>query len=207
MLAEQPTSGLLTSRDLEMVRWLDRLVGASVDHVRRRFALGQSQAYRRLRVLEEHGLIDRRAVLAGRPVLYTVRARELGPSTYAHAAGVASLVADLELSGARVVTDVELRGLRSRQRSFVPLDRLALETFIACARTPDVIVCLGEGRLGAYEVELSSKGRNRRESILTSYALSDYEFVHWIAPDPSIRKLLCADIAAMGLTGRMEVIG
>ena len=207
MLDEQRTSGLVTARDLEIAQWLERLVGASVDQLRRRFAMGQSQAYRRLEVLEQHGLIDRRPILFGRPVLFTVRPRELGPSTYEHAAAVASLVAELESGGAKVVTDVELRGARGKQRLFGPLDGIALQTFLACRRTPDVIECLADGAVGAYEVELSSKGRARRESILTHYALSDYEFVRWIVPDPSIRALLSAEIAEMGLTRLMEVIG
>lgn len=207
MLVKRPTTGQVTRRDLEMVEWLARLLGASIDLIRRRFSMGQSQAYLRLKVLRESGLVDRRAVLAGRPALFSVRARELGPSTYEHAVAVASLVADLELRGARVATDVELRGVRNSQSLLMPLDPTALETFIGCRRTPDVVERLDQGGLGAYELELSSKGRARREAILTQYALSDYEFVRWIVPDPALRALLRTEVSEMGLTELMAVSG
>jgi hypothetical protein len=38
----------LTERDLEIVRWLDGLGGASLDQIRRRFGLGRTQGYRRV---------------------------------------------------------------------------------------------------------------------------------------------------------------
>src|SRR5918994_7176329 len=47
----------LTERDLRIVSWLDGLGGASMEQIRRRFGMGRTQGYRRVRVPQEYGPI------------------------------------------------------------------------------------------------------------------------------------------------------
>jgi hypothetical protein len=160
------------------------LVGATVDQIRLRFGLGRTQAYRRLQVLHAYGLVKRHRLLAERPTLYAARGQRVRIATFEHALAVTELVVARELAGARILTDTELHRARGEQRrlGLLPVDgglALALE----CERIPDAAEVRRSGELWAYELERSSKGRRRREAILTDYAASSYQKVIWIAPD------------------------
>jgi hypothetical protein len=200
------TPGLIVARDLDLVAWLNRLVGASVEQIRARFGLGRTQAYRRLQVLQDYGLIRRRHLNATLPPLYTVASRSLRVASTEHAHTLTELVVAIESSGGEIATELELRRERARQPE---LDRRLtaeqLATVLGCARIPDAVELLASGGLCAYEVELSSKGRARRGSALAAYAVSDYERVHWIAPDPQLAALLLSEIEERGLSDYVEV--
>ena len=198
--------GLITQRDRDLSAWLARLVGATVDQIRLRFGLGRTQAYRRLQVLHAYGLVKRHRLLAERPTLYAARGQRVRIATFEHALAVTELVVARELAGARILTDTELHRARGEQRrlGLLPVDgglALALE----CERIPDAAEVRRSGELWAYELERSSKGRRRREAILTDYAASSYQKVIWIAPDPQLAALIRADVEQMGLSEQMEV--
>lgn len=200
------TSGLLTARDLEIVAWLDRLVGASVDQIRTRFELGRTQAYRRLQVLGDHGLVRRRHLSALRPPLYTVAGRSLRIASCEHAHALTELVVAIETSGGEIATELELRRGRADQaRLDGRLTDQQLTTVAGCRRIPDAAQLLAGGGLRAFEVELSSKGRARRAAVLAAYAASAYEQVCWIVPDAQLAALLRTEIDACGLAQFMEV--
>jgi hypothetical protein len=200
------TPGLIVARDLELVSWLDRVVGASVDQVRRRFDLGRTQAYRRLQVLQDRGLIRRRHLSAVTPPLYTVPSRSLRIASTEHAHALTDLVVAIETSGGEIATELELRRERNQCHSLAGrLTEEQLATVRACQRVPDAAELLASGGLRAFEVELSSKGRARRSSVLAAYATSDYESVTWIAPDPQLRCLINREVQERGLAGFMEV--
>lgn len=201
------TPGLLTARDLELAAWLDRLAGASVDQLRRRFRLGRTQAYRRLQVLADHGLVVRRHLAATMPPLYAVPQRSLRLASCAHALASSELIVTLERSGRRAITELELRRERAAQaRLGGVLSDSEREVVRGCARLPDAAQALPTGGLVAYEIELSSKGARRRERIISAYAASAYERVVWIAPDPRLARLLTHEIDQRGLAAYMEVI-
>ena len=198
--------GLIVARDLEIVDWLDRLVGASVDQIRERFGLGRTQAYRRLQVLQDHGLVRRRHLSAILPPLYTVPSRSLRIASAEHAYALTEVVVSIETSGREVVTELELRRGHNRQPALSGRftgDQVA--TVLACSRVPDAAELLPSGGLRAYEVELSSKGRARRAAVLAAYATSAYESVAWIAPDPQRRDLINREVEEHGLADFMEV--
>ena len=169
---------------------------------------GRSQTQWRLQVLRQHGLIRQRHVLAWRPPLYTAPRRDVGSSGYEHALAVTGLVVALESAGVEAISEVELRRERLDQGTLV--GRLSDEEVgivRGCARLPDVIE-RGRGRgLRAYEIELTSKGRARREAILATYAASQYAEVEWIVPDPRLAALLSDEISEMGLSDFMAVRG
>lgn len=200
------TSGLIVARDLDLVAWLDRLVGASVEQIRERFGLGRTQAYRRLQVLQDHGLVRRRHLSAILPPLYTVPSRSLRVASTEHAHALTELVVAIETSGGEIATELELRRERNRQpASANRLSDRQLATVLGCRRIPDAVELLPSGGLRAYEVELSSKGRARRSTVLAAYATSHYEQVTWIAPDSQLRVVINREVAERGLAEFMEV--
>jgi hypothetical protein len=200
------TPGLIVARDLDLVAWLDRLVAASVDQIRARFGLGRTQAYRRLQVLQDFGLVRRRHLTATRPPLYAVPNRSLRVASCEHAHALTELVVAMERAGRAIATELELRRERASQQTLDGrLTDCQLATVVGCPRIPDAVELLASGGLCAYEVELSSKGRTRRGRVLAAYAVSDYERVHWIAPDPQLAALLSAEIEDRGLSDYVEV--
>jgi hypothetical protein len=207
-MAQTARNGLLVARDLEVAAWLDRLSGASAEQIRMRFGLGRSQSQWRLQVLRQHGLIRQRHVLAWRPPLYTAPRRDVASSGYEHALAEAGLVVALEAAGAEAISEVELRRERLDQgRLTGRLGDEELAIVRGCRRLPDVVERVHGGGLRAYEIELSSKGRARRESILAAYAASDYASVEWIVPDRRLAALLNREISEMGLEEFMAVRG
>lgn len=183
------TPGLATARDLEIVAWLDRLAGASVEQIRARFGLGRTQAYRRLRVLQDHGLVRRRHLSALRPPLYTVCGRSLRIASCEHAHALTGLVVAVETSGGEVATELELRrGQRQQPGVDGRLSDQHRATVAGCRRIPDAAQLLAGGGLRAFEVELASKGRARRAAVLADYAASAYDEVCWIVPDSSFGR-------------------
>ena len=206
MATATATPGLIVTRDLEIAAWLDRVPGATVDQLRRRFGLGRTQAYRRLQVLADHGVVRRRHLTTIHPPLYTVASRSLRVASVAHAVQVAELVVALELADREVVSELELRRERALQ---APLGgRLSdpqLRTVLGCARVPDAVELRPDGGTVAYEIELSSKGRARRGRVLAAYASSGYERVVWICPERQLAALIAREIDERGVAAFMEV--
>lgn len=198
--------GVLQERDFEIAYWLSRLVAASVGQIRTRFGLGRSQTYRRLQVLCERGVVHRHHLAVGVPPLYSIYGRQLRVGTCAHAVALTQLAVAIESSGRELATEVELRRARGAQTPVgSPLSENQIETVNSCERVPDAAELLRSGGIGAYEVELSSKGRTRRMHVLRAYAGSRYEQVTWIAPDPQLAALVTREIAEVGLDSWMEV--
>lgn len=198
-------AGLLVDRDYEIAGWIDRVGGASVDQVRCRFGLGRSQAYLRLRVLVESGVLAKERLTLSIPLLWVPAGESIGLSRIEHLYMATELVARREGSGAVMATERELR--RSRRSGEAASQALEgrLPTVCGCSRTPDAVELSRGGGLVAYELELSSKGRARRDQILGAYALSDYERVVWISPSRQIASLLRREIEEGGLSRMMEV--
>jgi hypothetical protein len=205
-MAQVATNGLIVARDLEVVDWLERLPAASASQVAQRFGIGRSQTLHRLQVLRRHGLIARHYVLAFRPPLYTTAARRIGVSGYEHALAIGDLMTSLERDGRTALSEVELRRERTEPGAFESrLSEAQLDTVVACERLPDVVEIGSDQSLAAHEIELTSKGRTRREEILRAYAASDYSRVLWTVPDARLRRLLVDEIAEMGLSDFMQV--
>lgn len=197
----------LTERDLRIVRWLDGLGGASLDQIRRRFGLGRAQGYRRIQVLQKFGLVRRLRPLVGVPALYVARRRIVRPWAFEHTLLLADLVVDLELDGRLILGESLIRRHRIHGARYagVGLTREHADAIEQCRRTPDAIELCQDDTLVAYELELASKGRSRREQILATYARSDYAAVEWIVPEPQLARLLGQEINDMGLADFMRV--
>lgn len=208
--AAQPRLGLrgeLTPRDLACAAWVGRLAGATREDLQVRFGLGKSQVYRRVQVLVQFGMVESRRVLAERPALLTAPGKSLRPASYEHAVRVAGQVAESEASGKLVISELELRRERAGAQAF-PAWVGERERIVAlgCRRVPDLIERLPSGGLRAIEIELSSKGRSRRERVLGHYSASKYEEVKWLVPNGQLAAVIRREIDRLGLARYMEVV-
>lgn len=197
---------LLTPRDLEIHSWIDRSGAATISQVRRRFRLGRSQAYRRIGALRQHDLLRRHGVYIGISPLYAPVGKTISSATFVHTIALTDLLVDLDLEGRSAMGEIEIR--RDCFGEGELLSRLSpdqIDTVRGCPRVPDVIELGTSGGAIAYEIELSSKGKARRERIFSEYATSDYERVVWLSPDPGLRRLLSREAEQMGLGDFMEV--
>jgi hypothetical protein len=168
--------------------------------------MGRTQGYRRARVLQEYGLVWRLHPLVGVPALYVAGRRIVRPWAFEHTLLLGDLVVDLELDGRVVLGEVAIRRERIDGPSDVTVLTPQQASLIAgCKRIPDAIELRADGKLVAYEIELASKGRTRRERILATYAASDYAAVEWIVPGRQLTGLLQQDIHEMGLSYFMRV--
>jgi hypothetical protein len=71
---------------------------------------------------------------------------------------------------------------------------------------PDLMLELPSGHRIAIELELSGKGRNRREQILSGYAAdSRIDAVVYLAEDPAIRRNIQASAARLRISSRVLV--
>lgn len=200
-----PPKRMLTPRDLAMQAWIARVGAATISQLRRRFSLGRSQAYRRIDALRQHGLLDRHRILADQPPAYAPPGKTVSPASFTHMVAVTDLVIDLELDRREIVAEIEIRRCRFGMGGLG--ERLAdgqVEAMRSCKRVPDAVEIRG-GQLIAYEIELSSKGRSRREEILSIYATSSYAEVVWLVPSARLRSLIAEEVRGSGLEGFMRV--
>lgn len=196
---------VLTPRDLAIQAWIDQVGGATIGQLRRRFSLGRSQAYRRIEALRQHELLERHRILADQPPVYAPLDKTVSPASFTHMVAVTDLVIDLELDGREVAAEIEIRRCRfGTGRLGERLPDAQVEAMRLCKRVPDVVEIRGE-QLIAYEIELSSKGRTRREEILSIYAMSDYAEVVWLVPSARLRSLVAQEVNRSGLDGFMRV--
>lgn len=196
--------GVLVSRDREIAGWIDRVGAAGVEQVRRRFGLGRTQAYKRLRVLVALGLLRTQRLTVEIPMLWLPPRESVGLSRIEHLYLATGLVTALEADGRKAVTERELRRARRNPEAAAPAVARELPTLLGCDRTPDAVEVGADG-LTAYELELSSKGKTRRRQIFGAYATSSYARVVWIAPSPQLAALLRREIDESGLARLMEV--
>jgi len=197
---------VLTERDLAIGEWIERVGGATIGDVQMRFGLRRTVAFRRIAALADFGVIHRHRMIIGMPALLSCRASMPRLDGYRHTVALAGLVATRELAGGEILTEAEVLRLRSSSDDlFEQLDDPALEVIRNCDRVPDAIERTGVGGLIAWEVELTSKGKSRRERILGRYAASRYEEIRWLVPDPKLAALIAAEIERMGLGEFMRV--
>lgn len=198
--------GQLTLRDFEITDWADRFSGVSVENIQTRFGMGQSQAYWRLQVLRDFGMITAHRLLVELPTLFLPAGRTLRPASFEHSLRIATLVAAAEAEGRRMITEVELRRERGGEDGFPEWASDHHRTVaLGCRRIPDALEVTTSGGLRAIEIELSSKGSTRREQILGHYAASKYEQVTWLVPNARLAALIEREIDRLGLARFMEV--
>ena len=190
----QRASGpVVTERDLNILRWIGTHGVVTPDQVAAHFFtrqngdVGRWAAYRRLRVLEQLGLLRRdrtfwrestvlRITTAGaRLIELDVRPAQLVMSEVRHALAVVDLLEKLLRrmpTGTTVLTE---RQLRARRRHALRNDPAAF----GLGRIPDAELILPNKKRVAVELDLSPKRSAVYEDILTTYLAQDYAAVWW----------------------------
>lgn len=173
-----------TSRDAEIVAWIGRLGAAGAEHVMRRFGMSRSMAYHRLGLLTRDGLLEHRAVLFGRPGMYSatragLRWRGLdclgvfrvGPGAFEHAWQVAQVAVELHqaMPGWGVLSEREVRLVEADGEDLFASAQVGGDERRGVHR-PDLTLLSPDGRVVAVEVELSIKSASRLAAICRGWA-------------------------------------
>jgi DNA-binding MarR family transcriptional regulator len=181
----------------------------------------------RLRALVADGLLEREpARYRGRPACYLVATQGLkaiGSQLPKPKFDLAAHDHDLGLGwlylGARagkfgplrsVLSERQMRSHDARADRYEPPLAVRLGGVDARGRErlhyPDLVLELASGHRIAIELELSGKGRNRREQILSGYAAdSRIDVVVYLAEDPAIRRNIRASAARLRISSRVLV--
>ncbi|MGI8824374.1 MAG: replication-relaxation family protein [Chloroflexota bacterium] len=190
MCALQVGGRQLPDRDFEVLRWIGRNGIVTSEQVARAWFPGTGgqpsldMAWRRLRILQEHRLIERVAsskLQNGRTLWrgpLVVRATNRGlrevelplpvaaivPHQITHQLGITDLLDELLLAHhfQTYYTEREVRALRTRERSGGrrPPGR---------GRMPDAVICLADGTTVGIELDLTDKGVWRYRPLVTQY--------------------------------------
>ncbi len=188
----------LTERDLEIVRFIGRVGVAEARQVAARWqredrrhngatkGMPQSNAYRRLRGLEAHGLLERRRLLHGAPAVFLATreglrlvglelgARQVSAGGITHATEATWLALSLEeeFGEQRVVMEREIRALDgvAERPAYAVEAGGPLPGGRRRLHFPDLAIAPANGdRPLCVELELTTKGRRRLAEILRAY--------------------------------------
>jgi hypothetical protein len=189
--AQAPSAGVrVTERDRALLSFTAEHRFVRADHVRRFLGTSESTAARRLQLLRDAGYLRREFIFQGEPACHAITRAGLAlvestlppPSrdvrAYRHDIGLAWLwLAARDGAFGPLRQAISERSLRSldnpRRRSDPPLAvRLGGTGPNGGERLhyPDMLLITERGHRVAVELELSGKGRARREHILDGYA-------------------------------------
>lgn len=181
----------LTDRDLRLLRFAAEQRVILPGHVQALLGTSADVASRRLRALARGGFLESHRPFQDRPSCYQIRAagldavasdlrppRRLDLRTYDHEVGAAWLW--MAARGGRFGPLGEVVGERRMRSTDAARERQAEPHGIRLGGVgprgrerlhyPDLLLITPDGRRIALELELSSKGRVRREKILAGYA-------------------------------------
>jgi hypothetical protein len=216
----------LTDRDLRVLAFIadHRLVLA--DHVQALLDVSAGAAYGRLRSLSLGGYVSRRTVFHAQPGCYQIARRGLAAiagthrpprldlNCYRHDVGVAWLwVASERRAFGPVREVISERRLRSHDASPERAgDALGVQLGgygpggKPRLHYPDLLLVLPDGHRVALELELTAKGRVRREKILTGYAADPrIDAVVYLVEKPAIARAVQASARRIGIANRVHV--
>jgi len=190
-----------------MLDWLAATGAASAPELAAVAALGSATTRRRLRALEQSGLVSSTELLRGEPALHALTRRglraagrpELDPiaisaSSFGHCLAVARVALALRAAGESVGGERELRAferIEGTALASIPLG-LARDGRTAWHR-PDLVCWRAGGAPLAIEVELTVKAPQRLRTIVRGWARSRLiEGVVYYATAPAARALSAA---------------
>jgi hypothetical protein len=216
----------LTERDLRLLGFIadHRLVLA--EHVRTLLDVSETAAETRLRSLTRSGYLRHRRLFHHQPGCYQItrqglaaigsgsRSPRLDLACYQHDVGVAWLWLAAR-SGAfgpvrEVISERRLRSHdASPERTGEPLG-VRLGGYGPGGRPrlhyPDLLLVMAGGQRAAVELELTAKGRARREGILWGYAVDSWvDAVLYLIERPAIGRSIQSSARALGIADRVHV--
>jgi hypothetical protein len=178
------------ARDWQMVRWVARMGAVTLAHLRARFELGRTVAYRRIAACMAAGLLERVETLRGQPALIRatrrglrfggvqLRVAQVRPELVGHwiACGDVALALEAEFGPGAVVSEREIRALEADEGQPV--------ASAVVGERPDGSEILHRADLAvrwdtnllAVEIELTPKAPRRLEAIVRAWRRA-----RWIA--------------------------
>lgn len=189
----------VTDRDLEIVGWLGRVKVASIEQIKHRFGMGQTQAYTRLKGLRRVGLVGHEHVLHGGGVFYATGKglRAAGISlpvvkvrvgNLRHDLAATDAVVVLENRGAKLLTEREIRREhRELGKQLYCTDMQEPGKMHRSKHTPDLVILGPKKQWVAVEVELNTKATRRTKEILKSYRRKRNRFIGVLYLVPTAR--------------------
>lgn len=197
-LAEKPVAGagtkasalVVTERDVEILRFLVRYRMATYVTLAKRFETSVNAMRQRVVRLHAAGYVHKEspcapAVAVWLPTVQGVRLAKLPFSVpafrwakFKHTLGIASLGADLEVSGRTVVTETEFQYAVSKGGEGYRNLPLSALTHNGRSHLPDLLVQREDGWWDAIEHELTRKSPAELRRILVTYLRSTAPVVH-----------------------------
>ncbi len=210
-----------TERDSQIVSWIGGLGAAGAEHVMSEFGMSRSIAYQRLNSLTRDGLLAHRAVLYGRPGMYTatlagLRWKGIGhlgvfsvrPGSFEHAWQVAQTAVGL----GRAMPDWDLmseRQLRSAENEY---GKLVASIQVGQALTgaklhrPDLVLTCKRGPVVPIEVELSIKSASRLTAICRGWARARHINTVYYLAAPGPARAVARAIHTTNTADRIRVL-
>lgn len=171
------------ARDWQIVRWVARMGAVTLAHLRARFELGRTVAYRRIAACVAAGLLERVETLRGQPALIRatrrglrftgvdLRVAQVRPELVGHwiVCGDVALLLDAEFGQGAVLSEREIRALERDQGQ--PLASAVVGESpdgSEILHRPDLAV-RSDGHWVAVEVELTPKAPERLAAIVRAW--------------------------------------
>ena len=171
------------SRDWQIVRWVARMGAVTVTHLKARFELGRTVAYRRTAACVAAGLLERVETLRGQPALIRatrrglrftgvrLRVAQVRPELVGHwiACGDVALLLEAEFGPGAILSEREIRALeRDQGRPVASAVVGESPDGSEMLHRPDLAVS-SDGHWLAVEVELTPKATQRLEAIVRAW--------------------------------------
>ena len=216
----------ITDRDRALLAFAAEHRIFLTDHMRVLLGASEDAANARLRALHHAGLLDRRKVFDDQPAVHRITrsglaavASELQPprlnlACYAHDVGVAWLwlAARDEVFGpvTKVVGERRLRSADLRREPGEPPLAMRLGGAGPGGRErlhyPDLLLVDPAGRRIALELELTDKGRRRRERILAGYGADPrFDAAVYLVPDRRLGQSIATSARRLGIQSSVYV--
>jgi hypothetical protein len=213
------------SRDQELVRFVGRHGAVALEHVMTELGVGRTAAYRRIAACEERGFVQRLRLLREEPnVLRATRAglrfaglglrvAVVSPASVNHWLRCASMAQHLalEFGAERILTERELRFAEQIEGQPIASAKLG-ERPDGRPRLhrPDLAALCEEGRVIAFEVELTPKAPQRLEQLIRAWRRASWvaEVRYYCAPGKTRRGVerAIANTHSQGRVHAMEVL-
>jgi len=180
----------ITSRDLEIIKWINGFGYVTVEHLQRKMLISKQAVYRRMKKLADEEYIIHERLFVDQPGVYGVTKKgvsvsgdDLGPGkislgTYRHDLEVVRVALELE----EKTGGIYLSERRIRKKN-------GLHGVGQAGHVPDGILNFSDGKKIAVEVELSTKGTARLEKILKGYVrLTEFTKVWYFTENRSLAE-------------------